>query len=380
MFSDASLIIIGSLVSGFVLYFVLIDNAELLIISLVITPIILILLNEYGKDRLNKSKSKLIEGVIKKKTKKREEKNVAKRIDEIISQYKRKLANALKENPEDVYGNREEIYNDCIESISSEYELSDDEEKRLKKEFYIHYKNLYESFIRESSKDFYDKYEDWIEKFLGIAERKVSALDEYGDPNWDAMYEEISVLISKIASAEGYSKSQIKEFVNHYLDVRGSLGYERYFPASKLNKTFWALVKRLEALFKNYYRFNKDKIKDEIDFNKLSGVEFEAYVGKVFKNQGFDVRGTKKTGDQGADLIAKKGKNTIIIQVKRYRGSVGNKAVQEVVSAIKHYRGTEGWVVTNSKFTKSAKYLAQSNDVKLVSGWELKKKINNNQK
>jgi Restriction endonuclease len=64
------------------------------------------------------------------------------------------------------------------------------------------------------------------------------------------------------------------------------------------------------------------------------------------------------TGDQGADLIAKKNGRTIIIQAKCYQGTVGNKAVQEVISALAYYGGDEGWVVTNSFFTPSAKALA----------------------
>ena len=47
------------------------------------------------------------------------------------------------------------------------------------------------------------------------------------------------------------------------------------------------------------------------------------------------------------------------VERKRDRGMVGNKAVQEVISAVSFYGGDEGWVITNSSFTPSAIALAQ---------------------
>lgn len=61
----------------------------------------------------------------------------------------------------------------------------------------------------------------------------------------------------------------------------------------------------------------------------------------------------------------------IVIQAKRYKCPVGNHAVQEVVAAIRFYRGAEGMVVTNSTFTSSARALAEKNDVTLIDGTKL---------
>jgi HJR/Mrr/RecB family endonuclease len=103
----------------------------------------------------------------------------------------------------------------------------------------------------------------------------------------------------------------------------------------------------------------------------MSGVEFETLIARLLKERGFDVSGTPATGDQGADLIARKNGRTIIIQAKCYQGTVGNKAVQEVIGALAYYGGDEGWVVTNSSFTPSAKALAQKTNVKLIDGKKL---------
>ena len=104
------------------------------------------------------------------------------------------------------------------------------------------------------------------------------------------------------------------------------------------------------------------------DTASLSGVEFETYIARILKQLGFDVRGTPVTGDQGADLIAERDGKKVIIQAKRYEGTVGNKAVQEVIGALGFYARDEGWVVTNSTFTASAKALAQKTNIKLIDG------------
>jgi restriction system protein len=46
--------------------------------------------------------------------------------------------------------------------------------------------------------------------------------------------------------------------------------------------------------------------------------------------------------------------------------------VQEIVGAIKFYNADEGWVITNSTFTASARSLAQANNIKLIDGHDLK--------
>jgi HJR/Mrr/RecB family endonuclease len=74
------------------------------------------------------------------------------------------------------------------------------------------------------------------------------------------------------------------------------------------------------------------------------------------KQNGFgNIRGTAATADQGADLIATKANRTIVIQAKRYRGAVGNKAVQEAAAAVKFYSADEGWVITSGTFHRICK-------------------------
>ena len=205
----------------------------------------------------------------------------------------------------------------------------------------------------------YEANRDLIGKFFEIAERKVSVIDEYGEENWDALPQEIATCLTKIAKRNRYSEKQIKEALKS--------GFLWRFP-----EEYEWLRKKLDEAYREYHRQQKAKPPSSFSADGLSGVEFETLVGRMLRERGFDVSGTPATGDQGADLIAKKNGKTIIIQAKCYQGTVGNKAVQEVISALAYYGGDEGWVVTNSFFTPSAKALAQKSNVKLIDGHHLK--------
>ncbi len=98
----------------------------------------------------------------------------------------------------------------------------------------------------------------------------------------------------------------------------------------------------------------------------MDGFEFEAFLVNVFQTIGFDVKETKKTADQGADLFVSRFGKTMVIQAKNYTGSVGNAAVQQAISAKAFYGCDEAMVVTNSYFTKSANELATTAGVRLV--------------
>ncbi|MDN4494660.1 restriction endonuclease [Ureibacillus aquaedulcis] len=107
------------------------------------------------------------------------------------------------------------------------------------------------------------------------------------------------------------------------------------------------------------------------EIDEMTGEEFEEYLGRLFTKRGYHVSYTKASGDYGADLILEDREDIIAVQAKRYSGTVGVKAVQEIIGALRMYEATQGWVVTNSYFTKQAEKLAESNDVYLINRDEL---------
>ena len=229
-----------------------------------------------------------------------------------------------------------------------------EEEERAEKE---------KEAVREAECErFLAENKDLVDKFLEIAERKVSVLDDYGDEAWDALPKEVDTCLRKIAQREGLEEDWLR-----WQKERKRCMF-RYIPERYLR-----LEKKLDGLFRGYHQDRKGSTVSGVEFSELSGKEFESYVARILKERGYeDVRGTPTTGDQGADLIAKKEGRTIVIQVKRYQGSVGNRAVQEVVAAVNFYAAHEGWVITNATFTQSAKALAQKNNIKLIDGIELR--------
>lgn len=208
-------------------------------------------------------------------------------------------------------------------------------------------------------------HNDLVEKFLVIAERKVAVLDEYGDENWDALDEEIDRCVFKIG------KRGQPFFRTDKTRIQGPKF--KHLPPFFADRCASYLSVGLDKKFREYYQNRKAVSVIGQDFSKLTGVDFEVYVAKVLKEAGFeDVAGTSATGDQGADLIARRNGKTIAIQVKGYASPVGNEAVQEIVAALKFYKADEAWVVTNSSFTPSARSLAQANNVRLIDGHGLK--------
>lgn len=103
------------------------------------------------------------------------------------------------------------------------------------------------------------------------------------------------------------------------------------------------------------------------DIDKMEGIQFEKYLGHLFRAQGYKAEVTKAAGDYGADLIIQKDNKKIVVQAKRYSKNVGIKAVQEAQASIAHYGASEAWVVSNSDYTAAAYELAKSNRVKLIN-------------
>ena len=131
-------------------------------------------------------------------------------------------------------------------------------------------------------------------------------------------------------------------------------------------------------------KYNKEKDLQELmmddDFTQiddLSPRDFEEWVARLMRIQGYDAYTTKYSGDYGVDVIAEKDDLKIGIQVKKYNSAVGIKAIQEIASGIVYYECYEGWVITTApKFTKAAINLAEKHGIKLYNKYDLAKYFN----
>jgi HJR/Mrr/RecB family endonuclease len=94
------------------------------------------------------------------------------------------------------------------------------------------------------------------------------------------------------------------------------------------------------------------------NIDSMTGFEFEDFIVDLFTKLGYVVEKRKRTREQGLDLLLFKHGERIVVQVKRHRRPVGNRAVQQALAACVYYEGQRAIVVTNSTFTLPAKQLA----------------------
>jgi hypothetical protein len=112
------------------------------------------------------------------------------------------------------------------------------------------------------------------------------------------------------------------------------------------------------------------------EIDAMDPFNFELLLGMIFETQGFRIRETPKTGDQGADVLLEKAGEATVVQAKLYSHPVSNTAVQEAVAAKAHFNCHYAMVATNNDFTKSARELATSNGVRLIGRNELVQLLN----
>lgn len=246
-------------------------------------------------------------------------------------------------------------------------------------------------------------------KFVQIAHRKVSVLDEYGDECRAALPKEIRACLAKVAARDGVLESDFrawwrsrghlpgssflsgwKPHLRHLGEAAHIKAFTDWWKTRTLADVDWLLCRarmhpddwrselcflerRLELLFDEYHRAHAGQSHQSADLDRMSWREFEALAAPQFlRAQGVtDVRGTPTVGDQGADYLGRKDGRLVVVQVKKSEANIGNKAVQEVLGAMQFYAADEAWVLTDSSFTPSARALAQKAGVRLIDGQEM---------
>jgi len=101
--------------------------------------------------------------------------------------------------------------------------------------------------------------------------------------------------------------------------------------------------------------------------DRMDGHVFERYVAELIRGQGWKkVEVTPGSGDQGVDIIAERNGIKCAIQTKRQSQPVNRRAVSDAVAGMRYYGCKRAMVVTNNRFTKSAKDLARVNACELL--------------
>jgi len=96
--------------------------------------------------------------------------------------------------------------------------------------------------------------------------------------------------------------------------------------------------------------------------NCARGIEFERACQQTLQQLGFErVATTKRSKDQGADLIAYLGATKYVFQCKNEKRRQGNGAVQEAIAARSLYAANRCAVISQSEFCPTAYALARPN-------------------
>lgn len=118
----------------------------------------------------------------------------------------------------------------------------------------------------------------------------------------------------------------------------------------------------------------------DIDFvATLSGYEFELLIAELYTVMGYSVTQTKKSHDEGIDIIAERDNKFILIQCKRYspKNKVKLGAVRDFFGAINASptKG-EGIIISTTDFTKFAEDFAAKSEIKIINRIDLMLKLN----
>lgn len=114
------------------------------------------------------------------------------------------------------------------------------------------------------------------------------------------------------------------------------------------------------------------KYKSLSDLKRMHPFKFEDYVAKLYKNMGYSVKQTKRTGDGGKDIVATKNGQTYFVECKRYSDPINVHKMRDFVGAcVLGGKDVKGIYVTTSSFTNDAKSAANRIGIQMIDGNKL---------
>lgn len=178
----------------------------------------------------------------------------------------------------------------------------------------------------------------------------------------------VSVLISRVI--EHNKKPNDDDFDRRVLKALENgmvLTQARQWAESNASKGIIKLKAVEKALDYFGYRGSENKSIDVLTrLSNMSGIEFEEFVGTLFRRAGYSVEHTKAVGDHGIDLILQKDGAQIVVQCKRWSNSIGEPIVRDFYGALVSSGAKYGCIVTTAQFTPQAIEFAKTKPIKLL--------------
>jgi len=221
--------------------------------------------------------------------------------------------------------------------------------------------------------------------------RRLKEIDPYGNENLDKWFGNPPINENLIRENLLEGSTKFKEGIPYFwlkVIIKNFEGVELFFEKwnyyklknpliedeiigikRKLNSNDWYLF-IASLVEKSCYKLSNDN-NENSNNNLQKGLKFEKICFQKLRSQGWEVKATPISGDQGVDLIASIDNIRLCIQCKDHQKAIGNKAVQEIYAGKKYWLGTHAILISRSGFTKSAQKLALSSNVILINEFEI---------
>lgn len=114
------------------------------------------------------------------------------------------------------------------------------------------------------------------------------------------------------------------------------------------------------------------------DLNKINWRKFEELSAQFFKNKGYDVMLGKGRKDGGADIIAQKDTEVIIIQCKKWKDKVGVSEIKAFHDDVSYGNYSSGFLVCSNDITRDSKNLIEERkyEIKVIDKNHILQELN----
>jgi hypothetical protein len=108
----------------------------------------------------------------------------------------------------------------------------------------------------------------------------------------------------------------------------------------------------------------------------LNPIEFEELTRALLQKMGLVAKLTRRSGDGGIDIDAESSDpvlgGRILVQCKRYRGSVGEPEIRDLAGALNREHAMKGILITTGSFSRAAIAFAEGVQITLIDGAQLR--------
>ncbi len=106
-------------------------------------------------------------------------------------------------------------------------------------------------------------------------------------------------------------------------------------------------------------------------WESLNGIAFERELGKLYRAQGYSVKSTPTSGDQGVDLILTKNGKTTVVQCKAHKNPIGPSVARELFGSMHHFKADSAILACTGGFTDGVIKFARGKPIRLISAWDI---------